>query len=153
MGFSVSGTFMLLLLATFIALGAITTTGANTMEAFSDARSGAAERLDAIHETDVTVTSVALSVSADCTVEADVAVNNTGSSTLSLETTTLMVDNSVQTDWRDEATVGEDASTDLWLPGERLTVTLSGLSHPADSVSVVTKTGVTDREITEEHPC
>lgn len=150
MGFSVSGSFVILLLGLFIAVSAVYTSGGNAVERFADARDDQTERFDAVYDTGINITSVTVS-SLGCDVT--VAVNNTGSTTLSVAETTLMFDNSPQANWRDGATVGGDATTDLWLPGEQLEVTRSDLSNAPNSTAVVTKRGVTDRTETEGLSC
>ena len=71
-----------------------------------------------------------------------VRVNNTGSTALSVDETDALVDSDYRTDWRDNATVAGNATTDLWLPGEQLVFNLTG--DPGQRVKVVTEHGVAD---------
>jgi flagellar protein FlaF len=143
MGFSVSASFVLILLGVFIAASAVYTTGGNTFERLNDARHDQAENLDAAHKTELNITSVGLTgTNDDCDVS--FTVNNTGSTTLSLDETSLLIGNNYQTGWQGDATVDTDSATDLWSPGEQLGGERTGLFSP-DAVTVVTKTGVSDR--------
>lgn len=152
MGFSVSGSLALVLLGSFIAVSAVVASSGNTMERLTDARGDQGSRFDAVHDTEIEIKSVTFSgTDTDCDVT--VQVNNTGSSTLTLPETSLLIENRYEEAWRDGATVNGDAGTDLWLPGEQLSVTRTGQPEPPDSVSVVTKTGVADRKDTEGRTC
>lgn len=152
MGFSVSGSFAIVFLGLFLAVSAVLASGGNTVERFADARSDQVERNEAVHDTEINVTSVTLS-GIDTNCDVSVTVNNTGSTTLALDETTLMIDNRHQTGWRDGATTDDDASTSLWHPGEQLALDSNGQPTPPDGVAVVTKTGVTDRFDTEGQTC
>jgi flagellar protein FlaF len=150
MGFSVSGSFVVVVLGVFVAASTVYASGGNTVERLTDAGDDRTDRLDTVHDTEINITAVTVS-NTGCNVT--VEVNNTGSTALSLEKTTLLLDNSPQLNWRDGATVGGDGSTDLWLPGERLAVVRPGQSAAPDATTVVTKTGVTARRDTEGLSC
>lgn len=150
MGFSVSGSFVVVLLGVFVAASTVYVSGGNALERLADAGDDRTDRVDTVHDTGITITSVAVS-NTGCNVT--VRVNNTGSTALSLEETTLLFDNSPQSDWRDGAAVDGDDSTDLWLPGERLEVVRADRPATPDATTVVTKTGVTARTDTEGLSC
>lgn len=151
MGFSVSGSLVLVLLGLFVAAGAVATTGANTMERLAEAQGDRADRVRHVQDAAVDVTAVDLLAGVDCGVE--VRANNTGSTTLSLTDTSLVFDDAVLTGWRDGAAVEGNASTSLWAPGEQLVATLDALSTAPDGVTLVTKRGVADRRETEGLAC
>jgi len=152
MSFSVSGSFAIVCMGLFIAVGGVYATSGNTLERVADARADQSDRFDAVHDTEIVITSVAFSGS-DSNCDVTLTVNNTGSTTLALNDTSHMVDNRYQTGWRDGATVGDDADTWLWAPGQQLEITTTGHPVSPDSVAVVTKTGVTDRQDTEGRTC
>ena len=69
----------------------------------------------------------------------DVSVRNTGSSTLTVSETDLLVDGEYVL--LADTTVGDDAATDLWAPGEILTITIAEPSTP-NRIKVVTGPGI-----------
>lgn len=151
MGFGVSGSVVIVLFGLFIALGTFHVSGINTLERLSGAEAEQADHLRHVQESALNISSVTLTDSTNCDVE--IAVNNTGSTALALNVTDLLLDNTVETDWEDGATVDGDVDTWLWFPGEQLVVTRAGLSAAPDSVSVITKTGITSRRQTEGLVC
>jgi len=70
-----------------------------------------------------------------------VLINNTGSTSLGVGSTDLLIDNQYESGWESGATVNGDAGTDLWLPGEQLNITVERSTAP-DRVKVVTEYGV-----------
>ena len=141
MGFSVSGSAAIVFASLFIAFGMFYTASANSFETVSDAQQDRTDlNLDqqnsAIDVTNATYDNGTLTVQVD----------NTGGSYLTLEGTSILLDNDLQTGWRDGADVDGDGTTDIWSPGERLELSLSPATIP-DRVKVVTKTGVADTEV------
>ena len=68
------------------------------------------------------------------------------STTLSLNETDLLTDNEYQDGWQGDVQIdGSQAETDLWLPGETVTITVAG-STPS-RVKLTTETGVSDSEV------
>lgn len=148
MGFSVSGSLVVILLGLFIALGAFYGSFSNAMERVTDAREERTDRFDRVHDTAIDITSISKLTDASCGVE--VQVNNTGETELQIPDTDLLVDNGYRTGW-DDSTVdgtvsGSEPNTDVWLPGERLTIEESGLDSPPISVKVVSGPGVADTQ-------
>ena len=152
MGFSVSGSLVVVLLGLFIALGVYYGSVSNVMERVTDARAAQQDHTDLIHDATLNITSLSVVTSPSCGVELE--VNNTGSATLLLNDTDLLLDNEYRTNWQSDATVdgettGSKPDTDLWLPGERVTVQETGLDAAPRSVKVVSGPGVADtREVT-----
>ncbi|WP_436929777.1 flagellin [Halosimplex halobium] len=151
MGFSVSGSLVVVLLGLFVALSAFYGSVSNAGERVAEARDAAADRADRIAGADIAITGVDV-LSDPCGVR--VAVNNTGSTKLLLSDTDLLLDNGYRTGWAGAAVVdgtanGSEPGTDLWLPGERLTVEETGLDAAPRSVKVVSGPGVAaTREVT-----
>lgn len=148
MGFSVSGSLVVVLLGLFIALSAYYGSVANAMERTNDARSAQQDRFDSVADSGLAITAVDV-LSSPCGVR--VRVNNTGSTKFHLNDTDLLLDNDYRTGWEGDAVVegttnGTDGWTDLWLPGERLTVEETGLDAAPRSVKVVSGPGVADTE-------
>lgn len=152
MGFSVSGSLVVILLGLFVALSAYHGSVSNAAERVHDARTAEADRIDGIAESDLAITGVSVFTTPTCGVR--VEVNNTGLTDLLLSDTDLLLDNDYRTGWEGDAVVdgtanGSEPGTDLWLPDERLTVEQSGLDAAPRSVKVVSGPGVAaTREVT-----
>lgn len=138
MGFSVSGSAALIFVGLFIAFGMWHTASANSFERVAEAEADRTDATLAQQNTDVAITTAAYNGTDD---ELTVEVRNDGATGLSLSTSDLLVDGEYVTGWRDGATVAGDGSTDLWLGGETVTITIDRTSQP-DRVKVVTETGV-----------
>ena len=152
MGFSVSGSLVVVLLGLFIALSVYYGSVSNAMERVNDARLAQHEHSNGIHDADLNITSLSVVTSPSCGVELE--VNNTGSTELMLNDTDLLLDNEYRPDWQtdtvvDGETTGDEPDTDLWLPGERVSIDETGLDAAPRSVKVVSGPGVADtREVT-----
>ncbi len=138
MGFSVSGSFALIAIATLIATGMFVTATSDAVELITDAE-GKVNDVDlTMRNTAVEFGNVTHNASGGNTLV--IEANNTGATTLSLAATDVIVDNELRTTF-DTRTVDGDASTDLWLPGETLRIELS-ITPPPDRVKLVTGPGV-----------
>ena len=152
MGFSVSGSLVVILLGLFIALSAYYGSVSNAGERLHDARNAAQDRADRIAGSDIDITGLDVFTDPSCGVR--VEVNNTGSTELLLSDTDLLLGNSYRTGWAADAVIdgtanGSEPRTDLWLPGERLTVEAADLDAAPRSVKVVSGPGVAaTREVT-----
>jgi flagellar protein FlaF len=153
MGFGVSGATAVVMLGLFISAGLIYDAASTSYERVDEAEDDHDERLLDRRNTELTTTNV--SAGTDDLGNLTVSVENTGSTTLSVEDTDLLVDNvlapkSGNVTWA----VGGDETTDAWLPGETLNVTVPretldsmlGSGVPPERVKLVTETGVSDVE-------
>jgi flagellar protein FlaF len=137
MGFSVSGAAAIIFASMFIAFGMWYTAADNSFSRVTDAQDAQSESSLETSNTAIEIISASYS-SGTLTVE----INNTGTTQLSLNQTDLLIDGQYETDWQAaNATVAGDGSTDLWLPGEQLTITLDRASQP-DRIKLVTESGV-----------
>jgi flagellar protein FlaF len=142
MGFGVSGSMAILFLGVLIATGTLFTTTSTTVEEVDEAHDERQERLLDRRNTDITVTSAVYNTTSGTL---NLSVSNDGATTLSVNGTTLLVDNQYYS--VADATVDGIAATDLWEPGETLSLNVS-TSEPA-RVKVVTEQGLADtREVT-----
>jgi flagellar protein FlaF len=143
-GFSVSGSFAILVLASFIAFGMLQAAGTNSFERVSDATQDAYEG-----DLDRRNTAIEISELDYQGNHLDVNVTNSGTTALSLDATDLIVNGTYHAP--DEYTwsrVDGDPNTELWLPGQSLEIRiqLPGLDTPA-RVKIVTEYGVADAEV------
>ena len=139
MGFSVSGSAAVIFVAAFIGFGMFYSAAANGFERVNDAREDQRDRLLDQQNTDISVVSATWNNSDDNLV---VTVDNTGSETLSVEATDLLVDNDYQTGY--DTTVDTDPSTDIWASQERLEITVTSFSSSPLRVKVVTENGIAE---------
>lgn len=139
MGFSVSGATAVLFVGLLFAAGIAYPTVQTAGERLSDAVGEREERLLSQQNTAIDVASVSYENSTSTLV---VAVDNAGSTTLSVNATDLLVDGT----YRVDPTVSVDGQPGrtIWVPGERLTYTLTGVETRPDRVRVVTETGVAE---------
>ncbi|CCQ32949.1 flagellin protein [Halorhabdus tiamatea SARL4B] len=147
MGFSVSGSAAILLVAFFVAFGTFYSAASNSMETVNEARSAAQDDLltqqnTAINLTDVTV---AFNVSGNQRYYVNATVENTGATGLDVEDTDFLLDGRLQTSFLDRAVDG-DSSTDVWATGQRLTANMTTDTQP-DRLKVVSGPGVADAEV------
>lgn len=154
MGFSVSGSFAIVVLASLIALGTVYPAVANSFEDIRDAQradqNGALER----QNTELNLTSATWDASQSQLV---IEVENEGTTELVVNATDIIIDNTyvtherLATDENSSETIDGDATTELWLPAETYNVTVSetvledlGIATPPDRVKIVTGPGVSD---------
>lgn len=142
MGFAVSGSWILIVVGTLVAFGSLYSTTANTAEHYQEAREFQQDHLQQIQGTDVSIASVSLLDNAGCGV--NVTVVNTGQTTLDLNETDLLYDNTYRTGWQSAAEIDGDRSTDIWRSGQTLSITDDTLSEAPDRIKFVSGTGIAD---------
>ncbi len=135
MGFSTSGSLLVIFFGLLIALGSMYAAISSTGEALADGVSDQSERIDTVHETDITiVTATWEDDSFEFTTE------NTGVTTIPVDELTVLVDGEYQpTEEFDEVTVDGDDST-IWKPGTDLTV--AGETAEPERVKLITDIGI-----------
>jgi flagellar protein FlaF len=140
MGFSVSGSAAILLIAAFVSIGILYSAAYNGFERVQDAENSHGERVLEQRNTVVEVTNTTYDSSAD---ELTVNVTNRGSTELVVGETDLLVDGEFQqpSNYVSSSVDGNNA-TSLWLPGETYSITVNATERPG-RVKVVTSTGVT----------
>jgi flagellar protein FlaF len=143
MGFSVSGSAAVIFVAAFIGFGMFYSATANGFERVNDAREDQRDRLLDQQNTDISLVSATWNSSGNDNLV--VTVDNTGSETLSVEATDLLVDNDYRTGY--DTTVDNDPSTDIWASQERLEITVTSLSSQPGRVKVVTETGIAETAV------
>ena len=142
MGFSHSGSLLIIFVGLFIAVGSVYTASSNTIDRTSGAVGDQLDQHDAVEGTALTVTNATTEAST-----LSVTARNTGTTELSLAETDLLVDGVYVEGWQDGATV-DDEATELWLPEEQLELTvdietLDSVDDP-QRVKLVTAVGIAD---------
>ncbi len=137
MGFGVSGATAIIFLGLFIAAGTLITTTSTTFEEIDEAHDERQEKLLDRRNTEIAVETARYNTTSGTL---NLSVSNEGSTTLSVNGTTLLVDNQ----YASTATARVDglAATDLWGPGETMTLNLT-MAEPS-RVKIVTERGVAD---------
>ena len=69
---------------------------------------------------------------------------NTGSTTLSVDGTSVLLDGEIPASEDVTTEVDGDPEAGLWLPGETLTVTVEGIEEEPNRVKIVTENGVAE---------
>lgn len=134
MGFSVSASAAIIFIGFVVAFTTLYPVAANGLERVTDAREDVNDRALDRQNTAIELANTSYD-NGTLTVE----VNNTGTTELSVSETDLLVDN---THWTGDRSVEGDSDTDVWLPGETLTITVENLSMSPERVKVVTENGV-----------
>jgi Putative archaeal flagellar protein F len=133
MGFSVSASTALIFAALFLALGIFYPAMANSYERVQAADAGQADRALDQADSDIQI---------DSTASGEVDVTNSGSTALPVNETDLLLDGEYQPRSTVTTDVGGNTATDLWLPGETLTLDPDAGLNGVSQVRVVTEHGV-----------
>lgn len=151
MGFGVSGATAVVVVGLFVSAGIFYDAAATSYEAVDEAEDDQAEALLEQRNTEVTVANAAVQPPGNGPLL--VEVDNTGSTAVSVPDTTLLAENTVVPhDANATWAVEGDTATEVWLPGETLTVTVTrswldatfGAGTDPSRVKVATDTGVSD---------
>lgn len=144
MGFSVSGSVAIVLIAAFVSTGILYTAAYNGYEDVTQANDAKADRLLEQRNTEVAITSTSYNTSGNDNFT--VQVLNEGSTTLSVDATDVVLDGVYKSSWL-SYNVSGSSSTDVWAPGETLNVTVQGPASKPSRVKVVTGPGVSVTEV------
>jgi flagellar protein FlaF len=136
MGFSVSGAMAVILVGLLVSMATLYPAVDRSQELRREAIDDRNERLLDRQNTAITIRSATYNATSD---ELTVAVENTGSTSLSVDRTGFLVDGEYRTD---AATAIDGASNrTVWTPSERLAFTDTHTTAPA-RVKVVTERGI-----------
>jgi flagellar protein FlaF len=144
MGFSVSGSAAILFIAAFVSVGILYSAAFNGFEQVQDAETASDDRVLEAKNTAIEVANVTYDAGNDTMT---VNVTNNGSTTLSVSGTDLVSNGSYVPDSAYlNASVDGNENTDLWLPGETYSLTVSQSPKP-DRIKIVTSNGVSATEV------
>lgn len=153
MGFSVSASTAIIFIAAFVSVGVLYTSAYNGYEQVSGASMAAQESALDQQNTAINITSVTHNATASPDY-VNVTVENTGSTTLSVEDTDVLLNGSYQATYVSRTVSTESGvvaaggdGTDLWQPGERLHLSIARTITEPIHVKIVTGTGVADTEV------
>jgi len=145
MGFGASGATAIIFLGLLVGSVTLYTTADATVEQVDDAADRRGERLLDRRNVAINVTQATFEANQGTTIR----VENTGSEELSVNETTVLVNNSYRST-ADATVIGSgNTHTDLWMPGETLELNYTDQYAP-NRVTVATEYGVTEsRNVTE----
>ena len=140
-GFSVSGSAAIIFVGVMVAAGIAVPSLVGSMGALADSQGEQVDRgIDALN-TEFKITSATYNASGQENVQ--VELKNTGSTTLSVNKTSVLVDGTIQRDADILSTdVDGEPDTTLWLPGQTFTIEID-YSSP-NRVKVVTENGIAE---------
>lgn len=144
MGFGVSGSTAVIFLGVLIASGTLYTAAAGSAEQISEARDDDQEDLLERRNTAIDVTRVVYYNDSD---DLEINVTNVGTTALSADGTSLLLDN-VHTN-PDTTRVDGDIDTDVWGADQTLKLMINNVSQP-DHVKVVAENGIAASNTTVE---
>lgn len=142
MGFSTSGATAILFVGLLVGVGILYPTVEAAGERVADAESARDDRALRQQNTAVVVAGVTYNGTSDTLT---VAVNNTGSTALSVDRTDLLVDGRYQVP--ETFSVDEDDGRTVWTPGSQLELTVTDVTDRPTRVKVVTGPGVAAFEV------
>ena len=137
MGFSVSGATVVIVLGLFIGFGIFYSAAGESVNRIIESNNGMTDRLLDQQNTAVNLQSATYSAT-NSTIK--VSVINTGSTTLALDETSILLDGQIQS--ATNAYVENETETTLWMPGETATYEITGVSEEPTRALVVTEHGI-----------
>ena len=142
MGFSTSGSAAILFVGALVCLSTVYPVMETANERVTEAGEARDDRALAQANSAMNLTDVSYNASTGTLV---VNVTNTGSTTLSVAGTDLLVDGS----YVNGATtrVGGDPGRTIWVPGEQLQFELTGVTAEPGRVKLVTENGIAETEV------
>jgi flagellar protein FlaF len=136
-GFSTSASLLIIFVGVFIALGAIFTSGSNAIDRVQQAENDRIEQHNTIQRTSINVTGAEWT-SGTLTVRA----NNTGTTTLSINETDVLVDGEYIAVESFTSSVDGNTNTDHWNGEEQLVLSTDQFDTAPDRIKLVTETGI-----------
>ncbi|MFB6148739.1 MAG: hypothetical protein ABEJ48_03655 [Halobacteriales archaeon] len=137
MGFSVSGSAAVVFVGLLLAGSIIYPTVANSFDRISSAQSEYNQDVRAMRDTDITIRTASYNAT---NTTLSIVVENTGTTTLTVNNTDVLVDNNYTSSYQAQSVAGV-SDADLWLEGEKLRIEISIDSQP-DRVKIATRFGV-----------
>lgn len=139
MGFSVSGSVVIIAIGLFVSFGMFYTATSNGFEQVTEAQQDTHDTRLERQNTDITIINASYN---STSTTLSVSVNNTGSTTLSINETDVLVDNDYQASYQSD--VDGNTATDLWQPGETLDIRVNITKLADFRVKIVAGPGIAD---------
>jgi flagellar protein FlaF len=139
-GFSVSGSAAIVFIGLIVAAGIAIPSAVGSFESMASAQGDQTDRGVEALNTAIEIENASHNATDG---ELDVRLRNTGSTTLSVNKTSVLVDGTVPPAGDVTTDVEGDTGAELWLPGETLNVTVGNIADPG-RVKVVTGNGIAE---------
>lgn len=136
-GFSTSASLLIIFVGVFIALGTIFASGSNAIDRVQQAENDQIEQHNTIQRTSINVTGSEWN-SGTLTIRA----NNTGTTTLSVNETDVLVDGEYVAVESFTSSVDGNTDTDRWNAQEQLVLSTDQFGTAPDRIKLVTETGL-----------
>ncbi|MHB9287174.1 flagellin [Halobacteriales archaeon Cl-PHB] len=146
MGFSTSGSFLLIITGFFVAFGTLYTATANTTEQIHDAQEDRRAYQESVRGVAIEVAAASYDAGAD---DFEVRLHNTGEQALSVDDVDVVVDGAYVPLSAFETVTVDGGDTDRWLPGQQLRLVDTDRTNAPGRVKVVVGPGVS---VVEEVP-
>lgn len=140
MGFSVSGSAAIVFIGLIVAAGIAIPSVVGSFGSMASAQGQQTDRGVETLNTDIEIRNTTYNATGN--EELDVRLANTGSKTLSVNKTSVLVDGTIPPAGDVTTDVEGDTNADLWLPGETLNVTVENVNP--DRVKIVTENGIAE---------
>lgn len=137
MGYSTSGTVVILFIGVLLSLSAVVPAVEATVDNVTDALDNQNDRLIDAQNTDINLTNVTYDTSTDVVT---VTANNTGTTALSVSSTDVLVDGNIAVNAT--TSVEGNVQRELWAPGETLRVRVENVTSTPDRVQLTTEHGI-----------
>jgi len=145
MGFSVSGATAVIFVGVLVSAAVLYP----AVDRYTERRS---ETMTAHHENILTQQNTAIETTSTTyntnTNRLEIAIQNAGSSTLAVSKTDLLIDGEYVGLATTNTTVANDSTTDIWAPGETLTITMTE-PVPPNRIKIITGPGIAVTESVE----
>ena len=138
MGFSVSGSAVIIFIGAVIAAGIAAPTVVGSVEELAGAHSEQIDQGTETLNTDITIENATYDSS---TGTLNVTVENTGSTSLSINDTSFLVDGEINTTSELTTEIGGTTDVEVWVPAETLEIRTDTSSAPG-RIKIVTENGV-----------
>ncbi|KTG09075.1 hypothetical protein AUR64_14845 [Haloprofundus marisrubri] len=137
MGFSTSAAATIIFIGVLLSFGFLYPVVEQNLEAHTEAFDDRDDRLLTQRNTDISFDSTTYDSADDTLV---VTVTNTGTTTLRIDETDLLINGEIQTGY--PTRIGDTPDRTLWVPDETLTITVEEVAEQPDRINVVTGLGV-----------
>ena len=147
MGFSVSGSAAIIFVGIIVAIGVAVPPVVGSFGSLAGAQGEQVDRgIDALN-TEFEIESATYD---DENNRLTLELVNTGSTTLSVAGTSVLLDGAIPAEDDVTTEADSDASAELWLPGQRLMIEIEGVTAQPDRVKVVAENGIAETAQGEE---
>lgn len=141
MGFSVSGSAAIVFIGVIVAAGIAIPSIVGSLGSLAGAHGEQTDRGIEALNTEFKIENTSYNATSN---ELDLRAKNTGSTSLSVNDTSVLVDGEIPSTDNVTTDVEGNTNANLWLPGETLNVTVERVDPEPDRVKIVTENGIAE---------